>query len=265
MTARTWFPTPDPSRRRAHDRPLRRGCGCPTGPTLDEWSRTDPAGFWTLVHEWLGIRWRTPPSSVVDRLDDPVQSVWFPGGRLSLVDCAVTRWIDEGRGEETALSWSTEGGLPGSWTYTELRDEVALVARGLSASGVSSGDRVGIQLPMRPEAAVTQLALAWLARSPCRSSSGFGAAAVADRLRASGATALVAAGGVTRRGRTHDLSEQTSAVTALVPGLEVCVTVGTPGPPGREAGPLMVTWEEIREHGEGPAPSEPLASTPTTP
>ncbi len=46
------------------------------------------------------------------------------------------------------------------WTYTELNAVVDDVARGLLASGVGKGDRVGIWAPNRPEWPIVQYATA---------------------------------------------------------------------------------------------------------
>lgn len=52
-----------------------------------------------------------------------------------------------------------------SWTYAELNREVDLVARGLIASGINKGDRVGIWAPNCAEWTVVQYATAKPARS----------------------------------------------------------------------------------------------------
>jgi propionyl-CoA synthetase len=49
-----------------------------------------------------------------------------------------------------------------TYTYRELRDQVALFAGGLKSLGVEKGDRVVIYMPMVPEAAIAMLACARL-------------------------------------------------------------------------------------------------------
>ncbi len=79
------------------------------------------------------------------------------------------------------------------------------------------------------EAAVAQLALAWVGAVAVPVFSGFGAEAVADRLRLAGATALVVADGVRRRGRVLDLRASTAAVLDAAREVTLCVTVPVPG------------------------------------
>ncbi len=218
---------------------------------LDAWARQDPAAYWGLVEQWMGLRWTRRPSLVVDQLDDPAHARWFPGGRFSLVDNAVHRWVEQGRGDHPALVWSGEDGRVGRMSYAELAAETARVASGLRALGIGTGDRVGVQLAMTPEVAVTQLALAWLGAIAVPVFSGFGAAAVVDRLRLAGACALVVADGVVRRGRARDLRSQTVRVLSEVETLRLCVSVPVAGvdPSGRMPG--EVTWDELRRGGAG--------------
>ncbi|MCV5640746.1 AMP-binding protein, partial [Escherichia coli] len=49
-----------------------------------------------------------------------------------------------------------------TYTYRELRDQVAKIAGMLSAQGVEKGDRVVVYMPMIPEAAMAMLACARL-------------------------------------------------------------------------------------------------------
>ncbi len=256
MTTTTWVPSPGVvERSRLTDLCRRAGVADRTG--LDDWSRKDPAAFWTLVHEWMGLRWAHPPEVAVDRLDDPARARWFPDARFSLVDNAVSRWLDEGRGANVALRWVGEDGVVDQMDYATLAAETSRVAAGLTAAGLRFGDRVGIQLSMTCEVAVVQLALSLIGAIAVPIFSGFGTTAVVDRLTLAAARALVVADGVVRRGRARDLRAQTSAVIAAVETLDLCITVPAVGvdPSPRLAG--EVTWQELGPAGAGPAVAAP--------
>lgn len=218
---------------------------------LDAWATAQPGDFWGTVSDWLCLRWQKLPETVVTGLDTPESARWFPGGELNLVETALHRWVDEGRGEALALAWVAEDGSGGQWTFAELLAETGRVAAGLGVAGIGFGDRVGVQVSMRPEAAVAQLALAWVGAIAVPVFSGFGASAVVDRLRLAGARALVVSDAVTRRGRPRDLRRQTAVVLADLPGVEVCITLPEPG---HEPGPPLrgeLSWAELRERGAG--------------
>ncbi len=81
-----------------------------------------------------------------------------------------------------AIVWEGDGGESRTLTYAELLLEVSRLANALMHLGVGEGDRVGIFLPMSPEAAIATLAVARIGAiyTPCFS--GFGAGAMASRL-----------------------------------------------------------------------------------
>ncbi len=253
----TWVPSAEVlERSRLLD--LCRAAGVPDRAGLDSWSREDPEAFWGLVDRWMGLRWARRPERVVDGLDDPARARWFPGGRFSLVENTLNRWLDEGRGAHPALVWAGEDGEVGRMDLAALAAETSRVAAGLHALGIEPGDRVGVQLAMTPEVAVVQLALSGLGAIAVPVFSGFGAAAVVDRLRLAQARALVVADGVVRRGRARELRTQTAAILSAVESLELCVSVPVAGVDASERIAHEVTWAELRSSGGGldPTPAD---------
>jgi propionyl-CoA synthetase len=121
-------------------------------------STEDPESFWLTAAE--GIDWAATPSRALDSSGAPFYR-WFPDGRLSVCFNAVDRHVEAGRGEQPALIHdSPVTGTRHTYTYAQLKDEVALFAGALAQLGVVPGDRVVIYMPMVPEAAVAMLACA---------------------------------------------------------------------------------------------------------
>lgn len=229
---------------------LCRSVGVADRAELDRWATADPARFWSFVERWLGWQWQVPPAVTVDQLDRPAESRWYPGAAANIVDSALTRWVNAGRGDEVAVLWDDESGDLGRLTFAELDEEVRRVAGGLLEAGLRFGDRVGVQLPMRREAAVTQLALAAVGAVAVPVFSGFGSGAVADRLRGCGARALVVADGLVRRGTPRPLRRQTAEVLDLAACVELCVTVPVPGVEVTGRLRAELGWAEVRLLGE---------------
>ena len=124
-------------------------------------SLADPEGFWGEAAEQLV--WSRRWDSVLERCDAPVGWRWFGGGRLNTCFNAVDVHVEKGRGDQTALIYdSPVTDTIRSYTYRELRDEVALFAGALAAQGVERGDRVVLYMPMVPEAPIAMLACARL-------------------------------------------------------------------------------------------------------
>jgi len=223
-----------------------RHTGHPDLPSLDQAARADPAWFWGQVAAWLDLDWQVQPATVVDQLDQPHASVWFPGGEFNLTDNAVDRWIRRGRGDEVALNWETEAGSTGHYTFAELAAEIDRVGHGLLQLGVGPGDTVGFQLPLIPESAIAQLALAKIGAVAVPVFSGFGAGAVADRLALAGAVAHIVADGFDRRGHTVQLRAQTAAALSSVPTLRHTIVVHVAAEAHHEPSlPAEVSWTEL--------------------
>lgn len=123
-------------------------------------SLADPEGFW--LEAAGAISWTTPPSRALDATAAPIYR-WFPDGELNTAYNALDRHVEAGHGDRTALIYdSPVTGTARSYSYAELRDEVALFAGALRGLGVGKGDRVIGYLPMIPEAVITMLACARL-------------------------------------------------------------------------------------------------------
>jgi propionyl-CoA synthetase len=123
-----------------------------------ERSINDPEGFWREAA--AAIDWTRPPERILDREREPFFR-WFPDAELNTCHNAVDRHVDAGRGDQPALIYDSPVTATGrTYTYGELRDEVARFAGALRDLGVRRGDRVVIYLPMVPEAVVAMLACA---------------------------------------------------------------------------------------------------------
>ena len=121
-------------------------------------SLSDPAGFWAEAAEqidWIE-RWDRVLESHA-----PNSHRWFVGGGMNTCYNAVDRHVENGRGSQVALIYdSPVTGMIKSYTYCDLKDEVARFAGVLTGNGVIKGDRVIIYMSMVPEAAIAMLACA---------------------------------------------------------------------------------------------------------
>jgi acetyl-CoA synthetase len=261
-TPPVWRPGPD-ELRRSRLAAFCRELGYADPTALDAAARRDPAWFWQAVTDWLDLDWQTAPAATVDQLEVGHQSHWFPGGSLNLADNAVDRWVRRGRGDQPARVWEREDGSRGTFTFAELAAQVDRVGHGLLALGVRFGDRVGIQLPMVAEAAVTALACAKIGAIAVPVFSGFGPTAVADRLRLAGASVHVVADGFTRRGRVIPLRATVAEALAAAPSVQRTIVVPLAGQP--VSGPALpgeIGWADLLASA-GPATPLPAAVCPT--
>ena len=121
-------------------------------------SVADPTRFWATAAD--AIQWDRRWDQVRDDSRPPFYR-WFVGGQLNTCYNALDVHIERGRGKQIALIYdSAVTETVRRYTYAELRDEVARLAGGLAAQGVTKGDRVIIYMPMVPEAVMAMLACA---------------------------------------------------------------------------------------------------------
>jgi propionyl-CoA synthetase len=143
-------------------------------------SLADPAGFWAAAAE--DLYWERRWDRVLDDTRPPYYR-WFTGGRLNTCYNALDLHIDRGRGKQRALIYdSPVTGTVASYTYAELRDQVARVAGALVRQGIARGDRVIIYMPMVPEAVVAMLACARIGAVHSVVFGGFAANELAKRI-----------------------------------------------------------------------------------
>jgi propionyl-CoA synthetase len=147
---------------------------------LHQFSLDDPAAFWGEAART--IDWSRQPTRILDRSATPFDR-WFADGELNACDNALDRHVRGGRGGQAALIHdSPVTGMLRSYTYAELRDEVARLAGALQGLGVSCGDRVLIYMPMVPEAVMAMLACARIGAIHSVVFGGFAAAELALRI-----------------------------------------------------------------------------------
>ncbi|MCB1875614.1 MAG: propionyl-CoA synthetase [Chromatiales bacterium] len=143
-------------------------------------SLRDPEGFWGRAAE--GIDWDRKADRVLDLTQRPTPR-WFVGGRLNTCFNALDRHVEAGFGERTALLYdSPVTGSKASYSYADLRDQVAKVAGALVDLGVTAGDRVIIYMPMIPEAVMAMLACARIGAIHSVVFGGFAANELATRI-----------------------------------------------------------------------------------
>jgi propionyl-CoA synthetase len=143
-------------------------------------SIADPEGFWGDAAE--DVFWYRKWDRVLDSSREPLYT-WFNGGVTNSCYNAVDLHIEKGRGEQKALIYDSPlAGIVRSYTYRELRDEVARFAGALLNEGVAKGDRVIIYMPMVPEAVIAMLACARIGAIHSVVFGGFAAPELAKRI-----------------------------------------------------------------------------------
>jgi len=203
----------------------------------------DPDAYWAARAK-EELHWQTPFTRVSEW--QAPHAKWFLGGRTNLSYNCLDRHLEK-RGDHVALRFEGEPRDTLQLTYRELHARVCRLANGLKELGVRAGDRVGIYLPMTPEAAVAMLACARIGAVHSVVFGGFSAEALRDRMVDAGAKVLLTADGGWRKGAVVGLlANVRAAVAAGIPTLERVVVARRTGTSlelqGREVG-----WDALCE------------------
>ena len=153
--------------------------------------KQDPDAFWAAAAR--DLTWYKPWTKVFDPYAGQYGR-WFAGAECNTCYNALDRHVEAGRGGQNALIFdSPVSGQKKTFTYAELRDEVATFAAVLNDLGIAKGDRVIVYMPMIPEAVIAMLACARIGAVHSVVFGGFAAPELATRLDDAKPVAILAA------------------------------------------------------------------------
>ncbi|MGI6874547.1 acetate--CoA ligase [Amycolatopsis sp. 3B14] len=201
----------------------------------------DREAFWAEQAERL--HWDTKWSQVLDWSGAPFAK-WFVGGKLNVAYNCVDRHVESGHGEQVAIHWVGEPGDTRDITYAQLKDEVSKAANALVSLGVTSGDRVAIQLPMIPEAIVAMLACARLGAPHSVVFGGFSPAALRSRVDDAEAKVVITSDGQYRRGKAAPMKTNVDEALEGAASVEKVIVVRRTGEEV-PMGERDVWWHEL--------------------
>ncbi len=222
-------------------------------------AQQDPEGFWAAAAE--DIHWERRWDRVLDASRPPYYR-WFPGGRLNTCYNALDVHVDRGRGKQIALIYdSPVTDTVRSFTYFELRDQVARFAGALRRQGVEPGDRVILYMPMVPEAVIAMLACARIGAVHSVVFGGFAPKELATRIDDAKPTVMLSASCGIEGSRVipyKPLLDQAIEMAAHKP--RRCLILQRPMEPARMVPGRDVDWQEAAA-AASPVECVPVAAT----
>jgi len=216
----------------------------------------DPEGFWG--EQAARLTWQQPWQRVLEW--NPPHAKWFVGGRLNVAENCLDRHLRGPRRNKAAIVFEGEPGDRRVLTYYQLHREVCRFANVLKSLGVVAGDRVGIYLPMIPEAAIAMLACARIGATHSVVFGGFSADALRDRMNDARARVIVTADGGWRRGHVVPLKASVDTALAETPSVTDVVVVRRTGEHVPMSGGRDHWWHELMACASADCPPEPLDS-----
>lgn len=225
---------------------------------LYEKAKVNPEAFWAELAE-TELHWFQKWDQVLDW--QPPFAKWFVNGKINISYNCLDRHLTTWRKNKAALIWEGEPGDSRTLTYFELHREVCLMANVLKQLGVQKGDRIGIYMPMIPEAAIAMLACARIGAPHTVVFGGFSAEALKDRLVDAEAKLVITADGGWRKDAIVPLKEQVDkAIEAGATSIDNVLVVQRTAQkihmePGRDH-----WWHDLKQGVSANCPAEPMDS-----
>lgn len=225
---------------------------------LYEKAKANPEAFWAELAE-TELHWFQKWDQVLDW--QPPFAKWFVNGKINISYNCLDRHLTTWRKNKAALIWEGEPGDSRTLTYFELHREVCLMANVLKQLGVQKGDRIGIYMPMIPEAAIAMLACARIGAPHTVVFGGFSGEALKDRLVDAEAKLVITADGGWRKDAIVPLKEQVDkAIEAGATSVDNVLVVQRTAQkihmePGRDH-----WWHDLKQGVSAHCPAEPMDS-----
>lgn len=219
----------------------------------------DPAAFWADLAD-KELHWFEKWNTVLDW--QPPSVKWFDGGKINISYNCLDRHLTTWRKNKAALIWEGENGDSRTLTYAQLHREVCQFANALKQLGIQKGDRVGIYMPMIPEAAIAMLACARIGAVHGVVFGGFSAEALRDRLVDAEAKLVITADGGWRKDVIVPLKDQVDKAIAngAVPSVTDVLVVKRTGQNIHMSAGRDHWWHDLQQGVSAKCEAEPMES-----
>ena len=218
----------------------------------------DPSGFWAKLAE-KELHWFKRWGKTLDW--QPPFAKWFVDGKINISYNCLDRHLDTDRKDKPALIWEGEPGDSRTLTYAQLHQEVCQMANAIKKLGVKKGDRVGIYMPMIPEAAIAMLACARIGAAHSVVFGGFSAEALKARLQDAEAKLVITADGGWRKDKIVPLKDAVDkAIASDVPSVKNVLVVQRTKQDIEMRQGRDLWWHELKDSASTDCPAEHMDS-----
>ncbi len=179
----------------------------------------EPEVFWKEIASYF--QWNKPFTKVLNWNFNEPKIEWFIDGKLNITENCIDRHLPS---KKNAIAFYFEpneaNGVRISVTYQKLYEEVCKLANCLKSTGVESGDRVCIYLPMIPEAVYAMLACARIGAAHSVVFGGFSAQALKDRINDSACKVVLTSDGAYRGNKQIPMKATVDEALVDCPSIE---------------------------------------------
>ena len=218
-----------------------------------------PDVFWAQMAK--RIDWHTFPTRIkhTDYNKDSFAIKWFEDGVLNACYNCVDRHADT-TPDNIAITWQDDTpGVYRTYTYKDLKTEVATFANVLKHLGVGKGDVVTIYMPMVPQAVFAMLACARIGAVHSVVFGGFSADSLANRINDCHSKCVITADEARRGGKSVPLKDNVDKAIAACPQVAHVLVVDIGDTPVH-TGEKDVVYSQVATAVTADCPCEPVGA-----
>ncbi len=183
--------------------------------SLWRWSIANIDDFWQAIWEYFDVKASSPFTRVLGKREMP-GAEWFPGARLNYAENVLR----QEQPDSEALFYANEINPVASVSWSELANDVRVLATRLRAMGIMPGDRVAGYMTNSPEAVIAVLATTAIGAIWSGCSPDFGTHSVLDRIAQIDPKVLICVDGYTYGGKPFDRREEIRQIIDQLPTLQ---------------------------------------------
>ncbi len=192
--------------------------------SLHEWSVKHISDFWESVWTFFNIKYSKNYTQVLTNEVHMLEAKWFSGARFNFAE-NILRYCHEGQGEQLAMTFYGENKVQKKLTYTQLYEQVTVIADVLKSQGVEKGDRVVGFMPNMPESVIAMLATTSIGAVWSSCSPDFGLQGVYERFSQITPKVLFTADGYYFRGKSIDSLKIATALSDQIQTMTLSIVV----------------------------------------
>jgi acetyl-CoA synthetase len=170
---------------------------------LYNWSVEDKEGFWQEVTKTLDVKFADKPKAVMDVSTGVASPQWFSDGTLNIAESCFQNDPDD-----VAITFQSETGEHGRWTFADLEEMSNRVANGLTHMGLVRGDAVAIAATMTAESVAIYLGIVKAGCVVVSIADSFAPEEIQTRLRIADARVTFTQDVILRAGKSHPMYQK---------------------------------------------------------
>lgn len=187
---------------------------------LYQWSIQHKAYFWKSVWQFSNIIASQTEDAVLITSESMRHTQWFTNSKLNFAENLLKR--DD---TKIALIFQNERNQRITWTYAQLKKDVAKLAYYFRRMGIVKNDRIAAVLPNQPEAIIAMLATTSIGAIWSSCSPDFGSDGLLERFSQIEPKVLITCEGYFYNGKTFSITPTIKQIEQKIPSLQQIILV----------------------------------------